>query len=178
MTPEPASDTWMTPIPVLDLARDLLGIIDLDPASSAVANERVRARRYYTREDDGLSKPWCTADGRAARIWLNPPYGKIGGVGQSGLFLDRLIGEHRAGRVWEGLILVNVATGAAWWERMWGLDVCFCARRLRFESGHSGSNSPRYDNAIGYIGTRSTRFRRVFGALGRVIDRQAEGGLG
>jgi len=129
MTPEQASDTWMTPTHVLDLARDLLGIIDLDPASSAAANERVRATAYYTREDDGLSLPWYRPDGRAARIWLNPPYGKVDGRGQSGVFLDRLIGEHRAGRVWEGLILVNVATGTAWWQHMWGLDICFCAKR-------------------------------------------------
>ena len=42
-----------TPDDYVEAARCVLGGIDLDPASSAQANQTVRAGRYYTKEDDG-----------------------------------------------------------------------------------------------------------------------------
>src|SRR5262245_6844094 len=59
---------WYTPPAYLEAARLVLGGIDLDPASSDVAQRRVRAGRYFTKKDDGLSRPW------RGRVWLNPPY--------------------------------------------------------------------------------------------------------
>ena len=47
---------WYTPDFILDAAREVLGGIDFDPASSAIANERVRADKFFTAEDDALSQ--------------------------------------------------------------------------------------------------------------------------
>ena len=64
------SDTWQTPVYILDAVRAALDRIDLDPASSATANASVRAARYYSleRAEDGAALPWAGA------VWLNPPY--------------------------------------------------------------------------------------------------------
>jgi DNA N-6-adenine-methyltransferase (Dam) len=59
---------WYTPQRYIDAARDVLGEIDLDPATSAFAQSRIRAAAFFTQEDDGLTQDWN------GRIWLNPPY--------------------------------------------------------------------------------------------------------
>jgi hypothetical protein len=51
-------------------ANELLGGIDLDPASSDFANKYVEAKNYYTPSDDGLNEqPWFDS------VYLFPPSG-------------------------------------------------------------------------------------------------------
>jgi hypothetical protein len=62
-----ASACWYTPPEIVDAARELMGGIDLDPASDAAGNAVVRAERIFTDRDNGLRRSW------SGRIWLNPP---------------------------------------------------------------------------------------------------------
>lgn len=56
---------WYTPPEIIRS----LGEFDLDPCTSEIAYKLNRsAKKYYTKEDDGLSKEWF------GRVWLNPPY--------------------------------------------------------------------------------------------------------
>jgi hypothetical protein len=62
-------DDWYTPDPIMVAVREALGgRIDLDPASHVMANQIVRARRFFTRDQNGLIQPW------AGRVYLNPPF--------------------------------------------------------------------------------------------------------
>lgn len=58
-----ASDDWSTPQHIVDQ----YGNFDLDPCASS---KNAKAPRYFTKEDDGLSKEWF------GRVWMNPPYGR------------------------------------------------------------------------------------------------------
>lgn len=67
-----------TPEWLVEKARFTLGGIDLDPASSAFANEVVRATTYYTEEQNGLLVP----GGWRGRTFLNAPGGLVDSAGQ------------------------------------------------------------------------------------------------
>lgn len=67
---------WMTPPWIIKAATTVLETIDLDPASSAKANEIVSADSYYTKRLNGLNKKWHgVSRRRPCSIWLNPPGG-------------------------------------------------------------------------------------------------------
>lgn len=68
-----ATDDWGTPVEILDAARETLGTIDLDPASSTRHNHRVRAVVFFG--DGGLVSNGFTTSW-AGRIFLNPPGGR------------------------------------------------------------------------------------------------------
>ena len=64
------TDMWETPQDLFD-ELDKEFHFDLDVCAT---QENAKCNRYYTPEQDGLSKPW---DGTC---WCNPPYGR--GIGQ------------------------------------------------------------------------------------------------
>ena len=62
------SDEWYTPQDVIDAARELMGGIDFDPASSATAQDVVKAGAYLSTDGDTAAWP------EKSRVWCNPPY--------------------------------------------------------------------------------------------------------
>lgn len=61
------NNEWYTPPKFIELARQVMGGIDLDPATSEVANRVVQAPKIFTAEDDGRAQQW------SGRVWMNPP---------------------------------------------------------------------------------------------------------
>jgi hypothetical protein len=64
------SNEWFTPARYLEAVHEVMGGVDLDPASNPQANIVVRATKYFTKDDDGLKQDWL------GRVFMNPPYGK------------------------------------------------------------------------------------------------------
>lgn len=159
------TNEWYTPAHILELARLVLGTIDLDPASCAEANQTVQASAYYDQELNGLAQPW------EGRIWLNPPYGKTAGRSNQDIWAENLIAEYEGGNTTEAILLVKAALGYNWFERLWyGYPTCFVRERLYFtaEDG-SGDGQAKAATAIIYFGRDVTRFKSVFQTIGRVI---------
>ena len=99
------NNEWYTPEKYIEAVRDVLGEIDLDPASSTYAQETVRAKSYFTPMDDGLAQDWH------GRVWLNPPYAQP----LISQFAAKMAGEVGAGRVpaaiMRGFALVSRCAG-------------------------------------------------------------------
>ena len=121
------SAEWYTPPFILEAARRVMGRIDLDPASTASANEIVRATTFYDRQIDGLSQKW------SGRVWLNPPYGRgKGHRSNMDLWSEKLISEYDDGAVEQACLLVKATPSEIWFQKLWRFPVCFTRGRLSF----------------------------------------------
>jgi phage N-6-adenine-methyltransferase len=147
---------WYTPESILDLAREVMGGIDLDPASCSIANERVKATKIHTLEDSGLDHEWH------GRVWMNPPYA----AGLIDKFAAKLRAEVEAGRVKQAIVLVNNATETAWFSDL--VEVCraWCVPRgrIRFIGPNGEKGAPLQGQAILYMGNLD--FLSRFSSLG------------
>lgn len=149
---------WYTPEKYINLAREVLGEIDLDPASCEFANETVNARLFYSEEDDGLTKPW------RGRVWMNPPYS----ADLIARFAEKFVREYRNGNITEGIVLVNNATETGWFSELAGAAsaVCFPRGRIRYNSKTRESLAPLQGQAFLYFGGGRERFLQVFSEIG------------
>lgn len=153
---------WFTPAAYVEAAREVLGRIDLDPASCEAANRTVQARAYFSAEDDGLAQDWH------GRVFCNPPYS-----GEAGKFAAKLIGEYQAGRVSAGILLVNAqATPNQWFAPLWDWPICFTDHRVAFLPGNGQPTShPTFGACFVYVGPDPARFAEVFSRFGAVVRR-------
>ena len=153
---------WYTPAEYIEAARKAMGGIDLDPASSEIANRTVKASIYFTAEDDGLSKPWT------GRVWMNPPYAQPL-VAQ---FSDTISEHFDAGEITQACVLVNNATETAWFQRMVASAdaVCFPRGRVKFLNPDGAPvGAPLQGQAVIYFGNRMEAFSERFSTFGPVL---------
>lgn len=156
---------YYTPSEYIEATREVMGDIDLDPASCKAAQEVIGATQYYTKEDNGLEQAW------EGRVWLNPPYGKIGNESSQGHWGQKLLDEYRDGDVSEAILLVKAATGYEWFEKLWDeLPVCFARERISFirENGDNDGSS-KQGTAFFYLGENIDQFIDVFTQFGRIV---------
>lgn len=152
------NNEWYTPARYVDLARDVMGGIDLDPASNDHAQKTVKAATYYTAETNGLDKEW------QGRVWMNPPYSRT----LIGRFVGKLVAEHEAGRVREAVVLTHNSTDTAWFGALASAATAFCftSGRIRFVSPTRPRAAPAMGQTFTYLGPRPERFAGVFAEIG------------
>lgn len=153
------NNEWYTPAEYIEAARIVMGGIDLDPASSEIANETVRAEAFYTFEDNGLSKEW------AGRVWMNPPYS----YPLISEFCTKLVESEK---IIEACVLVNNATDTGWFHTLLNKAqcVCFIKGRVRFmDRDGNPSGAPLQGQAVLYFGSNSEMFYNEFGRFGVVL---------
>lgn len=153
-----SSDECYTPAEFVRLARDVLGVIDLDPASSAQAQAVVRAGRYFDKERNGLKRKW------RGRVWLNCPYSA------PAPWVGALLAHYQSGAVSAAVALFNSRTGSRWFHELAGVAWrCEARKRIRFYGpGTSGGNG-MLDQVFFYLGDNPARFSAVFSAVGRIV---------
>lgn len=156
---------WYTPREYVEAARDILGTINLDPASNPIANEVVQAETFYTAEDSGLEKEW------SGNVWMNPPY-ESGLIGQ---FVEKLCESYAAGQVMAAVVLVNNATETKWFQALAekASAICFPRGRVKFWHPNKVVAAPLQGQAVIYFGNDGEEFAhrfREFGFVSMVIE--------
>ena len=152
------NNEWYTPAEYIEAARRVMGRINLDPATSEMANETVQANIYYDVECDGLNRRWF------GKVWMNPPYA----AELIGKFCDKLVLHYAAGDIEEAIVLVNNATETKWFNTLIheAAAVVFPQGRVKFNSPTGEQAFPLQGQAVIYFGTNMDRFFDEFGSFG------------
>ncbi len=148
---------WYTPPQFIESARFVMGGIDLDPASSELANETVKAPIFYTKETNGLDEMW------EGNVWLNPPYAQPL-ISQFSEAIASKINEYE-----QAIILVNNATETSWFQSILAVcnAVCFPKGRIKFlDMNGNPSGSPLQGQCILYVGAEAWIFITEFKKYG------------
>lgn len=147
---------WYTPRHIIDLVIEVLGEIDLDPASNS-GEPWVKAAHHWTAIEDGLSRRWH------GRVYLNPPWDA---QGSPRAWVKKLVDEYENGAVSEAICLLPARTNTAWMGLLAPYPRVYVRGRLRFSDAEGEAPFPV---AIFYLGGAPDRFADHFAALGDVF---------
>ncbi len=151
-----SENEWYTPGEYIELARSVLGQIDLDPASCEFANKTVKALKYYSKGQNGLDEKWY------GNVWVNPPY-------SSSLikaFSDKIVAE--SGNFKQCIILINNATETRWFQQLASKcnAIAFPRGRIKYYRKNGFESTPLQGQALLYFGERANEFRQAFQRIG------------
>lgn len=164
-----STNEWYTPAKYIEAAREVMGGIDLDPASSDIANKTVKATKYYTVKDNGLLQDWH------GRVWLNPPYGrtaKMQGQHKSTIYLftEKLIQSYERGDVLQAVILATTEVNARWFYPLWQYPICIPDHRVHFMVAEKQTKyCQMFGTCFAYLGPNTDKFIEVFSRFGRIV---------
>ncbi|MEH6711602.1 MAG: DNA N-6-adenine-methyltransferase [Paraglaciecola polaris] len=174
-----------TPGNLIELAKRVMGPIDLDPASSIVANRTVGAAKIYTKRGNGLAKPWF------GNVWMNHPWGakenkckthcdktickKRGhhltqALPGNAAWIEKLITEYESGKVKQGMCITYASTSEKWFKPLTDYPICFLHGRTSFLTPEGDElNQNTKGCAITYFGEQYSKFDTVFSEVGAVM---------
>jgi phage N-6-adenine-methyltransferase len=152
---------WHTPAEYIEKARQVLGKIDLDPASSEASQATVMAEQYFSKDDSGLGRFWY------GKVWLNPPYAQP----LIADFVAKLIEEVEVGHTEEAIALTHNYTDTAWFQSAAASArvICFTRGRIRFVSPDGTLAAPTQGQVFFYFGPNPQKFAEVFSDVGIIL---------
>lgn len=152
---------WYTPAEIIEAARLTMGRIDLDPASSKIAQKTVKAKRFFSIDDDGRKQKW------SGNVWLNPPYTAV----LINEFINKLCSSVVKGDVVQACTLTNNATETAWFQLLLSKcsACCFPLGRVKFLDEEGNPGAPLQGQTIAYIGSDVDAFLENFEGIGQCL---------
>jgi hypothetical protein len=118
----------------------------------AASKENAKLERFYTAEDDGLSKDWS-----GERVWVNPPYSDIEpwvakAAKETGRHDTGIPARHSRGNLWSPgaelvvMLLPANRTEQKWWQRHVETDRRAGRNRVEFLPGRMRFIPPGEDS--------------------------------
>jgi hypothetical protein len=191
------SSEQFTPPEIVRPSRAVLGQIDLDPASCEEANGIVKAVHFFTKEDDGFTRPWF------GNVFLNPPGGlsddqqrpvkpKCRLTGACGLapghthggvessqrkWWFKLVRELEAGRVASAIfvcfsleLLQTTQSGGPTLAIPLDFPICYPSKRIAYHKPGGGiGKAPPHSSCIVWLSRSPGLFGPIFAHLGRCV---------
>ena len=150
---------YYTPSEIVDLAREVMQEIDLDPFSSEKANESVMADDFYIEADDGLAQDWH------GRVWMNHPFSRE----MNKKCVAKLVAEYERGNTKEACCITFAATSESWFRPLLQFKQCFIHGRTNFYlPDGTKKKGVTKGSVVTYLGERPERFKRIFSRIGTV----------
>lgn len=151
---------YYTPQVIIERARRLMGGIYLDPASSAEANKRVRAKKFFTKENNGLTRKW------EGRVWMNHPFSRQGNKE----WIRKLVEEYEAGNIEQACCITFAATSEAWFAPLMQYPQCYLRPRTNY---HKPDGTLKVGvtkgSVVTYLGLLGNDFYEYFDDLGSTM---------
>ena len=142
---------YYTPIEIVEAARNVMGSIDLDPASSAMANKRIKATRFYS--CGGLDKPWF------GNVWMNHPFSRE----NNPQWIKKLINEYNINPDLAACCITYVSTSEKWFRPLLDFPQCFLFPRTNYYTpdGEKKTGVTK-GSVVSYLGVNREKFVDVF----------------
>ncbi|WP_304634026.1 hypothetical protein [Pseudoalteromonas sp.] len=183
---------YYTPPEISDLARDLMGSIDLDPASSSIANQNVKADKFFTILDDGLKQEW------SGRVFMNHPFHRgekacepkckklmckrptkkspnrrghciTEDIPSNNDWINKLLDSYNSGKVTEAVIITFASTSEDWFWPLLDYPKCYPKGRVHYyKPNGERKGSATKGSVITYIGPNVKRFAQTFSRFGKI----------
>jgi len=153
------SDEYYTPAAIIEAARNTLGGIDLDPASSEIANGCVRAKTFFKESDDALNRNWFGA------VWMNHPFGRK----TNKPWIKKLMAEWQSGRVAEAICITFASTSEEWFRPLLAFPQCYIHGRTNYllPNGKVKKGATK-GSVVTYLGKHPDKFASCFKQFGTV----------
>ena len=153
---------YYTPEFIIEAARETMGWIDLDPATTKETNALfVKAETIFTKEDDGLSQTWF------GNIWMNHPFGRK----RNPLWINKLVNEYENGHVRSACCVTFASTSEGWFQPLTNYAQCYLVLRLKYFNFEGKKFSPPKGSVVTYLGPDNGKFYECFHMYGNIMTK-------
>jgi hypothetical protein len=150
---------YYTPIEIVNAARSVMGGIDLDPASSIIANQQIKALEFYTKEQNGLDKLWF------GKVWMNHPFSRK----NNPVWINKLVDSFNDGSVTQACCITYASTSEGWLRPLMKYPQCFIYGRTHYRLPDGTiKRGVTKGSVVTYLGPNISAFREVFRGIGAV----------
>jgi hypothetical protein len=178
---------YYTPAPIIEAARATMGGIDLDPASSAIANQTVQAAHYFDATYDALRRNvvWT------GNVWMNHPFGRgeqpcnrrckkktcrhrgyhiTSELPGNDAWINKLIHHYQTGDIKQACCITFASTSEAWFAPLFAYPMCFLQPRTNYHLPCGAqARGVTKGSVVTYLGPNLTRFAHHFTPLGAIL---------
>lgn len=142
---------YYTPHNIVDAAREVMGGIDLDPASSYVANKSIKAAKYF--HYHGLDQHWY------GNVWMNHPFSRK----ENKLWIAKLVEDYSQGWIRQACCITYASTSEQWFRPLLDFPQCYLYKRTNYVlPDGTVKKGVTKGSVVTYLGPNVTKFRQVF----------------